>query len=116
MPKHKKDQKYKKEDIEQLIQELLSEKCKFVGKILDDPENIDTYIKKLDFLSQMQGAAGRQMGAVVDHDVGVLHQVVLQMERRICHCKDCVYCCYGHNNLCHLRVFQKQGILYYQCY
>lgn len=43
----------------------------------------DVAVKKLDFLSQMQGAAGRQVGAVVDHDVGVLHQVVLQMQRRI---------------------------------
>lgn len=43
----------------------------------------DVTLKKLDFLSQMQGAAGRQVGAVVDHYVGVLPQVVLQMKGRI---------------------------------
>lgn len=49
-------------------------------QITIDQVGADIALEQVDFLGQVQGAVGGQVRAVVHHDVGVLHQVVLQMQ------------------------------------
>lgn len=51
-------------------------------KVAKNEVGADVALKQADFWGQVQRAAGRQFSAVVNDDVGVVHQFFLQIKRR----------------------------------